>query len=297
MIYEEFSKVISKFCELPTELGKKKTFYGFVWAENSCAFDTISTILMYSYRQLCHVVTEQWQSLNNWHLSHFELVSSDNFSSLLLKIDVYKLVQNASKSSVYNLVQKQFPSGIHQNIDQIFLHLINTLTDKWYKTEHPFFQLLIQENYAVNDVHKVHSVDLPLAQNDSAVYHGSVQNIISNKFQTLESSSYQNRPTKPRVISYNLIKSPYILAIKIVNEITICPTIKLFNVSYTFFAIVYMNINHFIAVIKIGDTLYEYDGLSDEGKFKETEDPCLTDKYKEAKAIMSFYLKDNLSDL
>lgn len=294
MIIKEFSKVISQFNKL--SFGKEKTFYGFVWADNSCAFDTISTILMYSYQRLCKVFTDNWKDLNNLHFTHFELIFRDNFSSNLLKIKVNKLVSNASKSAVHNLDQLEFPSGIEHNIDKIFRYLIET-SNNWYQYEHPLFQLLIKENYDIDDVHKIHCEALPFSQNDSQINHKSIQNIIFTKYQILESSSSRKRSRRRRVTSYQLIKSPYILAIKIINEITICSTITLFDVKYTFFAIVYTINKHFTAVIKIGKILYEYDGMSDNGKFKKIEDTCISYKYNEGNACMSFYLKNNLSDL
>ena len=270
--------------------------YGLKWADNSCAFDTVFTVLIYIYKSLTSTQKDEFLTASPFFSDIIENI--DESSTISLAAAKLKLMPFFLKTNPYKFVFKQYYSTeiVYEKMldsfdNSILLHTIYDLSTSCLTEICPRIgkgratdgnrTLNLYESNSMLDQKKDDDVKI-LIEN---YWNRRVQHCTECKQLLNVTRVFSN--TNPLIIAVSVCRMPTLLD----------PTLCFKGSNYSIFAVAYTNETHFLARIKINDFVYEYDGMKVEGRLqivtdtKPFSEKIITISKKDYKSQMLWYKK------
>lgn len=265
---------------------ERLSLYGFKWNNNSCAFDTVTTILLLIPLSLPQGLREDY------------FKSFGDLGKILTKIDTSnKDSLEKRKKFLINHFAEEFATGLHTSLRLVLDYVLKHEIDGVIRIRHASTSTCSTKDCS--------GLRLFLKSNSKLRYTPYIEHKLNKELMTLQEvlNDYYDDSVTCRFCEKNLnitrskIRNPLVLLIDITNVTIndIDSEISFNSVSYTIYAVSYYYIDtfHFTAMLKINNKMYYYDGMSDEGKLSEVaqENFELTYKNSTLKANMLWYIK------
>lgn len=271
------------------------SYFGYKWEKNSCAPDTIFTLIHYMYK--FHL------SQNNQEQFCFDFPKLINVLN-----DTNGCNTNLNRNNWYNLIYNTVIDNNTLYVENEFMNIVRIVDFYLLSVTNEMFSLKFRINYNCNNFNQNHSIDK--RHNRLCVkkfnINDSIQNVINDyisrqfiitQCQSCLNNLRLNHEKEQECISYGTI---IFIDIGGNNQETeyncnknIDQSIIIYNMKYNLVSAIYYGNNHYKCLIynKMFN-LYEYDGMKNNGKLTEFYSNYMPYQMNSFKIDGCFYIID-----
>jgi hypothetical protein len=243
--------------------------YGLKWANLSCSFDTVCTILICLYSVFS---TEQKSHLQTAWGTFGDILAHTDMRS---KASVADTKRKMMEIFIRNPLDPVFVTGVMYSIETVYQvilapHFLKTKDEgdfmriKYEITkECPLGCHQYSQEYKKRELDLFSSVKLRTDLDDASV-KVLIKNFWARRNHTCTLCNSLMTPIR------NFIRAPAILAVSVNGMVTkIDQILNYEGAAYSVFSVAYRGEGHFIALIKLDDIVYEYDGMVNDGLLRQ----------------------------
>ena len=273
-------------------------FEGFKWANNSCAFDTVMTILLY----YCTSLNDDQLSLIKIRIPIFDnLFGRFDYHSIKTKSQLQEI-----KSNWLRYFENFFELGRFHETSEVFQRLFDSISDSLITTKKLTFnihrecgRIVLNANGSQEQEENINSIEVKLTPECHSIQESILMDrIVDYPVEICTCLSSRSVPrsiyTWPELL---YIRLNFDITNNLFEEIYVDQFLEISSdISYDLFSVEYFaNNNHFIATIQINMDWYDYDGISPQFK-RRTTPLCFIQTHSKIVCGL-YYKKCNRSNL